>query len=70
MAVSDDYLEFLRDLLDWVPGLRAKRMFGGIGLYSDSGFFALVDQDSLYLKADDLTRALCCRRLMDRAGGW
>ena len=53
MPVDDEYLDYLKDLLDWVPGLRAKRMFGGIGLYSDSGIFAIVDQSSLYLKADD-----------------
>ncbi len=54
--VSDEYLDYLRDLLDWVPGLRLKRMFGGLGLYSDNGFFAIVDRDTLYLKGDDLNR--------------
>ncbi len=58
MSVSDEYLDYLRDLLEWVPGLRSKRMFGGIGLYSDSGFFAILDQDSLYLKGDELNREL------------
>jgi DNA transformation protein len=31
-------------------------MFGGWGLRSDGLFFAIVADDALYLKADDLTR--------------
>ena len=57
MSVSDEYLEYLHDLMPWVPGLRAKRMFGGAGLYGDDLFFAIVADDTLYLKADDGCRA-------------
>lgn len=32
-------------------------MFGGVGLYAGELFFALIDDDILYLKADDTTRA-------------
>jgi DNA transformation protein len=32
-------------------------MFGGVGLYLDGLFFALVDDDTLYFKADDSNRA-------------
>jgi DNA transformation protein len=52
MAVSDAYLDYLRDLLGWLPQLRIKRMFGGAGLYSDERFFAIADEGDLYLKAD------------------
>ncbi len=52
MAISDDYLEYLKELLEWLPQLRAKRMFGGAGLYSDEVFFAIADDAGLYLKAD------------------
>src|SRR5437868_4769060 len=31
-------------------------MFGGIGLYSDSIFFALLDDDTLFCKVDDSNR--------------
>lgn len=58
MGVNDEYLAFLHDLLAWVPGLRAKRMFGGAGLYGDDLFFAIVADDTLYLKADDQSRPL------------
>jgi DNA transformation protein len=52
MAVSDTYLDYLKDLLGWLPQLRIKRMFGGAGLYSDELFFAIADDGGLYLKAD------------------
>jgi len=52
MAISDDYLEYLKELLEWLPQLRAKRMFGGAGLYSEEMFFAIADDAGLYLKAD------------------
>jgi DNA transformation protein len=31
-------------------------MFGGVGLYLDGLFFALIDDDTLYFKADGATR--------------
>ena len=31
----------------------AKQMFGGWGLYHDGVFFALIAEDTLYLKADE-----------------
>jgi DNA transformation protein and related proteins len=57
MAVSPGYQTFVLDQLRRVlPGVRAKRMFGGVGLYADELFFALLDDDALYLKVDDATR--------------
>ena len=57
MAVSPGYQTFVLDQLRRVlSGVRAKRMFGGVGLYSDDLFFALIDDDTLYLKVDDQTR--------------
>ena len=37
--------------------VEAKRMFGGWGLYREDVFFALVLDDTLYLKTDDGNRA-------------
>lgn len=31
-------------------------MFGGVGIYSGDGFFALIAGDELYLKVDDSNR--------------
>ena len=57
MAVSPGYQTFVLDQLRRVlPGVRAKRMFGGVGLYDGELFFALIDDDTLYLKVDDETR--------------
>lgn len=32
-------------------------MFGGVGLYHGGHFFALIDDDTLYFKVDDQSRA-------------
>ena len=62
MSVSPSFREFaLEQLGRVVPGgpasLRARSMFGGVGLYAGERFFALLDDDVLYLKVDDATRA-------------
>lgn len=31
-------------------------MFGGVGIYASDVFFALLDDDTLYFKVDDVTR--------------
>lgn len=36
---------------------RARRMFGGYGLYVDEVFVALIADERLYMKADDASRA-------------
>ena len=57
MAVSPGYQTFVLDQLRRVlPSVRARRMFGGVGLYADNLFFALISGDVLYLKVDDVTR--------------
>ncbi len=56
MPVSDSFMEFVKELLaEFVP-LRIKRMFGGAGVYSGELFFAILVEDELYLKVDDVTR--------------
>jgi DNA transformation protein len=56
MAVSAEYREFVLEQLGRVAPVQAKRMFGGVGVYSDGLFFALMDDDALYLKVDDSNR--------------
>jgi DNA transformation protein len=57
MPVSAGYQTFVLDQLRRVvPSVRARRMFGAVGLYSGDLFFALIDDDVLYLKVDDATR--------------
>lgn len=57
MAVSANYLSYVLDQLSGLGGLQSRRMFGGIGLYCDDRFFALIDDDVLYFKVDDSNRA-------------
>jgi DNA transformation protein len=58
MAVNPSYREFVLDQLGRVAdGVRSRGMFGGVGIYAGDLFFALIDDDSLYLKVDDSNRA-------------
>src|SRR6266404_316864 len=52
MAVSSEYLDYVHDQL------------GGVGLYCDEFFFALVDNDTLYLRVNDSNRADFTSRAM------
>lgn len=57
MPVSPSYRTFVLEQLGRVaPGIRARSMFGGVGIYSDALFFALMDDDTLYFKVDDTNR--------------
>ncbi len=56
MAKRSEFVEYLLDELAPLGHLRAKAMFGGFGLYCDDLFFALVADEILYLKVDDLNR--------------
>ena len=54
--MSSDLVEHCLELLAPLGAVRAKRMFGGHGLYCDELFFALIAADRLYLKVDTATR--------------
>ena|SRR2546429_171540 len=57
MAVSSEYLDYVHDQLSGLGGVSSRRMFGGAGLYCDEFFFALIDDDTLYLRVNDDNRA-------------
>lgn len=57
MPVSNDYIDFIRDLLAAFEPLRIKHMFGGAGVYSEDFFFAILADDALYLKVDEYNRS-------------
>lgn len=48
-----EYVEFVKEILEPFGEVRARRMFGGYGLYHCDLMFGLVADDALYLKADD-----------------
>jgi DNA transformation protein len=56
MAVRDSFLAFVLEQLEAVRNVTSRKMFGGVGLYSDGSFFALIDNNTLYFKVNDETR--------------
>jgi DNA transformation protein len=56
MSVSEGYRIYIIEQLSALPALSTRRMFGGIGIYSDALFFALIDDDVLFFKVDDANR--------------
>lgn len=56
MAVSPEYKAYLEELFEPIPGVRFKRMFGGLGLFRDDVMFGLVAFERLYFKVDDQTK--------------
>ena len=56
MAVSPSYKTFVLEQLSAVAPVTPRAMFGGVGLYAEGLFFALLDDDRLYFKVDDATR--------------
>lgn len=56
MAVSPDFLDYVLEQLHPMGGITHKRMFGGVGLSRHELFFALIAEDTLYLKVDDDNR--------------
>jgi len=57
VAVSAQFNAFVLELLGEVTSVVARRMFGGVGYYADGLFFALADDDELYFRVDERTRA-------------
>lgn len=57
MATRNDFVNHVGELLAPAGHVVTKRMFGGHGVYLDGLFMAIIVDDALYLKADDITRA-------------
>ncbi len=47
----------VEEKLSAVLPIRTHAMFGGVGIYAEDLFFALIAEDKLYLKVSDLNRA-------------
>ncbi len=57
MKVSPGFLDYLQDLFGALGTVRARSMFGGVGVYIDELMFAFLDRDeTIYLRADAETR--------------
>ena len=56
MPVTPEYRDFALEQLGRVAPVTSRAMFGGVGIYSEGLFFALLDDDTAYLKVDDSNR--------------
>jgi DNA transformation protein len=57
MPFSEEYLDYVLDQLKSIGPVIARKMFGGVGLYWNGVFFALIADDTLYFKVDDSNRS-------------
>ena len=72
MPKADPFRDFVLDQLAGWDEVRARAMFGGVGLYQGPTFFGLISSDGrLYLKVDDASRPAYAARGMGpfRPGG-
>lgn len=53
MTASEGFKDFITDQLASFGPVRIRNMFGGAGVYADDVMFALIADDTLYLKADE-----------------
>ena len=65
MPVSPEAKVRILDALRAARPIESKAMFGGLRLYLDGVFMAVVDDDRLYLKVDPLTEPEYVARGMD-----
>lgn len=52
MSTEREFVEYIVELLLPLEGIRAKRMFGGYGLFRDGLMFGLIAGSTLYFKTD------------------
>jgi len=56
MPVSEGYREYVMGRLERVGQVTARNMFGGVGIYFEGLFCALIAENVLYFKVDDANR--------------
>jgi DNA transformation protein and related proteins len=57
MTTDIGLIEHLRELLEPIPGVTFRRMFGGHGLFRSGLMFGLIAEDTLYFKVDEQNKA-------------
>ena len=45
---TSSYVDYILDTLSPLGNIRARKMFGGYGVYKDTVFFALIIDDTLF----------------------
>ncbi|WP_409562602.1 TfoX/Sxy family protein [Hyphomicrobium sp. MC8b] len=56
-SANDDLLQILKDALEREGFVRGGHMFGGVGVYFDGTFFAIITGGTIYLKTSEGMRA-------------
>ena len=56
MSRSNEFVDFVIEQMSFVDGVRVRAMFGGYGVYQNDRIFAIIAEDTLYFKADAVTR--------------
>ncbi|AGK58737.1 hypothetical protein HYPDE_35328 [Hyphomicrobium denitrificans 1NES1] len=56
MSANDDLLDILKDALTRLGTVSGRGMFGGVGVYFDGIFFAIIDDGVIYFRTSDATR--------------
>ncbi len=55
--LKNGFAEYVLDVLSPLGNIKSRKMFGGVGFYKDGIFFALIADEILYFKVDDVTRS-------------
>jgi len=58
MALSKSFEAFAAELLSGLGPIRIKRMFGGAAAYLDDRIFALLDDEAIWIKVDEVNEPL------------
>jgi DNA transformation protein len=53
MPVTEAAVKDFLDKLSAARPITSRKMFGGVGIYCDGVFFAVIDDDRLYFKVDE-----------------
>jgi len=56
-VAQNSFHDFVRELFAGMGPVHVKRMFGGAGVYADGVMFALLAEETIYLKADEALKA-------------
>ena len=54
--MSDDFVDYVMELFGPFGTVAVRRMFGGHGVHLDGLMFAILSEDTVYLKADEMNR--------------
>ncbi len=56
MAVNEDYLKYVQEQFALFGDIEIKKMFGGIGIFTNGVMFAMIANDTLRFKVDETNR--------------